>query len=592
LPPYFKFSDKENCLVQRETNLKTPEQLFKEIKKALSFTKASKKDYPLFPTNDDEFNQKYIDFDNNAVKNERLLMRRLIGCISYFGTYFGDKYPSLKVHDPTELPMSDEQYLAYEKERIKEIKRENDAIKFNKRKKDDLFDKKNETYRTFTRMICNFAFPESIERPYPSDTRLFNKELDKTHEDDEDVKVEEDAPKRGRKKKPASDDEENKKKKKKDKYFEDIENARQELRDHPEFLRGNELKKYSPKFAKLLENIDNMDGKILVYSQFRMLEGLGILSLVLEANGWAELKIVKTRAGSGWVMDIPTTNVEEWLKKPKFFQYYTGEENVKMQMNIFNNNDLKTIFENILPETAPEKVKSHFLKGSNMRGELLKLMMITQSGAEGLSLKHVRQVHILEPYWNDVRISQVIGRAVRANSHQELEEHEKNVTVFKYLMMFNKSKKINKTIENQDTKNGLLKTTDQYIYGVAERKKHIIVQIQNYMKTAAVDCRVHKDKHQPSIKCLTFPENLSPCGLSYVWDDAKDETNAEYKQKVKKKVVKVEGKFRKCNIDGTDYAFNLENNIFYDLDKYKEGFLVPRAQLVKLENNKYKFERL
>ena len=37
--------------------------------------------------------------------------------------------------------------------------------------------------------------------------------------------------------------------------------------------------------------------------------------------------------------------------------------------------------------------------------------MITQSGSEGISLKNVRQVHLLEPYWNMIRMDQVIGRA-------------------------------------------------------------------------------------------------------------------------------------------------------------------------------------
>lgn len=596
LPPYFRFQDKSNCLVKRESIEKTPEQLFKELKKTLPFTKdVTKEDYPLFPSKDDDFNAKYIDAEKGNVKNERLMMRRLAGCISYFGTYFGDKYPSQKILEPIELPMSNEQYLVYEKQRLKEIAKEMKAIKFNKKKKDDLFEKKNESYRTFSRMICNFAFPESIVRPYPNDGRLFHNELDKTNEEDEEVqeqKTEAGVPKdKGRKKtKKDGDKDDDEQESKKEKYFADIEKALQDLKDHPEFLRGDELKKYSPKFAKLLENIPKIDGKILVYSQFRMLEGLGIFCLVLEANGWAELKILKKRGG-GMVLDLPKTGIDEWLKKPKFFQYYTGEDNVKMQMNIFNNNDIKTIFENILPEDAPPRVRSHFLNGTNMRGELLKLMMITQSGAEGLSLKHVRQVHVMEPYWNDVRISQVIGRAVRANSHQELEEHEKNVTVYKYLTVFNKGNKgkINKTLENQDK----LKTTDEYIYQVAERKARIIGKLQDLMKASAVDCRVHKEKRGSSIKCLSFPENLSPCSLSYVWEDAKEETNAEYKQKVRTKVVKkVEGRFRQCNIDGSDYAFNLQNNIFYDLDKYQEGFLIPRARLVKLEDGKYRFERL
>ena len=35
----------------------------------------------------------------------------------------------------------------------------------------------------------------------------------------------------------------------------------------------------------------------------------------------------------------------------------------------------------------------------NKYGEYIQIMIITSSGAEGISLSCVRQVHILEPYW-------------------------------------------------------------------------------------------------------------------------------------------------------------------------------------------------
>ena len=41
-------------------------------------------------------------------------------------------------------------------------------------------------------------------------------------------------------------------------------------------------------------------------------------------------------------------------------------------------------------------------------------------------------VHIMEQYWNNVRISQVIGRARRIKSHIYLPEEQRNVSVFNY----------------------------------------------------------------------------------------------------------------------------------------------------------------
>ena len=61
--------------------------------------------------------------------------------------------------------------------------------------------------------------------------------------------------------------------------------------------------------------------------------------------------------------------------------------------------------------------------------------MITASGAEGISLKNCRYVHITEPYWHPVRIDQVIGRARRICSHEHLDPSLRNIKVFLYLMV-------------------------------------------------------------------------------------------------------------------------------------------------------------
>ena len=71
-----------------------------------------------------------------------------------------------------------------------------------------------------------------------------------------------------------------------------------------------------------------------------------------------------------------------------------------------------------------------------MWGNKCLLLMTTQSGAEGISLKFVRQVHIMEPYWNNVRIEQVIGRARRIKSHIELPNKDRNVKIFNYVVKY------------------------------------------------------------------------------------------------------------------------------------------------------------
>jgi hypothetical protein len=190
-------------------------------------------------------------------------------------------------------------------------------------------------------------------------------------------------------------------------------------------------------------------------------------------------------------------------------------------MKLFNNNY----------DDVPEDMKKQIAK-SNLHGEVIKLIMITQSGAEGISLKHVRQVHVVEPYWNEIRVEQVIGRAIRAHSHMELPKEERNVSVYRYIVRMtpNQIKSV-KTIENIDKK----LSTDEYIHDVAQRKATIINQIQHLMKNASVDCQVHRKFHDDTISCMTFPPNKPPNDLSYTLNFEKEELDYAYTQKVKTK---------------------------------------------------------
>ena len=143
-------------------------------------------------------------------------------------------------------------------------------------------------------------------------------------------------------------------------------------------------------------------------------------------------------------------------------------------MSIFNN-DFSTI---------PKNITKFIENKNNLHGDIIKILMITQSGAEGISLKNVRQVHITEPYWNHIRIDQVIGRAVRTCSHNSLPENERNLDVYIYIAVFTDKQKENRTIKTLD-KN---LSTDEVIFNIAERKSTIINSLLSNIKDVAIDC--------------------------------------------------------------------------------------------------------
>jgi hypothetical protein len=196
--------------------------------------------------------------------------------------------------------------------------------------------------------------------------------------------------------------------------------------------------------------------------------------------------------------------------------------------------------------------------------------MITQSGAEGISLKNVRRVLIMEYFWNSVRINQVIGRAVRTCSHEMLPVPERNVQIFTYIMTFTK-KQMDKdfTLRTQDEE----KTTDEYILEIAQRKERIINEFLNMLKTASVDCITHSTQNKPlenGYKCYNWAINIDKNQLAYTEDieDDKKILQDRRMQVLKKNKGVVVSK------DGTKYV--MMNNKLYDYFSYKNaGILLP-----------------
>lgn len=124
-----------------------------------------------------------------------------------------------------------------------------------------------------------------------------------------------------------------------------------------------------------------------------------------------------------------------------------------------------------------DEIRDVFNRVDNLYGDKLKIVLGSPSIKEGVTLKAVRFVHVLEPYWNQSRLEQVVGRASRFCSHIDLPEEERNVKVYVYIAM-HPDQKI---------------TVDQYIRKLSETKNKIIKQFENAVKEAAVDCRLNKN---------------------------------------------------------------------------------------------------
>ena len=224
---------------------------------------------------------------------------------------------------------------------------------------------------------------------------------------------------------------------------------------------GHNIQKLSPKYSLMLQNINNSPGNVFCYSQFRSVEGIEIFARMLDFAGYSR---VNFRNNS---IDLDNGIVKGSMVRYKFNSRWScykvtsiNKTNNTLKLEGIsedvNNKDVHRCHYALWTGTeTPEQrkaIQKLYNSIENMYGQECLILLTTQSGSEGISLLHVRQVHIMEPYWNNVRIDQVVGRARRIKSHVLLPEEDRNVKVFKYIIKFTTQQKDGSWIDNIEHK--------------------------------------------------------------------------------------------------------------------------------------------
>jgi superfamily II DNA or RNA helicase len=461
------------------------------------------------------FNMRFIDPINKSLVNKLRFSRRILGLTSYFRSAQEKLLPRFNPDtdiDDTPLKMSDYQLAIYETARISERSSVTRKPKKNKKGTDvnELYSDNPGTYRVFSRLFCNFVFPEGIVRPDPANiakAKLDVSDVDNLTTNAKQEQVD------GRFDTDDAKKESNAKKAAKIEYNKQINQALRQLKDNSDkFLnmsKSKNLEIYSPKFALILKRLNSPDfrGCHLFYSDFRTIEGVGVFSLVLEAQTqqplWSRFKIAKDYNGT-WKINMTS----EELNK-SCYALYTGTEDAEEKeiiRNIYNSQWNK------VPPTIVEQLQNEGFKDQkNFFGDVIKLLMITSSGSEGIDLKNVQFVHILDPYWHPVRAQQVIGRARRICSHNDLPEKYRRVKVYKYIMTFTddqREHKLNNEFKHDKSKNpetpDRIITTDEYLYEISHTKLKLNTEILNTIKSTAIDCALYKDGRKENIVCYNY----------------------------------------------------------------------------------------
>lgn len=124
----------------------------------------------------------------------------------------------------------------------------------------------------------------------------------------------------------------------------------------------------------------------------------------------------------------------------------------------------------ITGETTQDKISEIANEYNNGK---FKVLLISSAGSESLDLKKTRQIHIMEPHWNESKIIQVIGRAIRYKSHEQLPKKDRNVNIYRWISIF--------------PKNILNESADQYLMRISIKKNDIMNSLLKIIKKSSIE---------------------------------------------------------------------------------------------------------
>ena len=210
------------------------------------------------------------------------------------------------------------------------------------------------------------------------------------------------------------------------------------------------IRQHSPKISEIVESITAAKGMQFVYSRY-VLAGALPICVALELQGWCRVLADGT----------PAPLLKRVLAgKPKHY-YILLTSDDSLSPNFKGLLQYATTFDN------PDQARN---------GTKVKAIIGSQVASEGLDLKCIREIHLLDGWYHLNRTEQIIGRGVRFCSHVLLPPEERNTLIYLHAVSVAE-----------------YETADLYAYRLAVRKAQPIGRVSRLMKINAWDCMLNKE---------------------------------------------------------------------------------------------------
>lgn len=242
------------------------------------------------------------------------------------------------------------------------------------------------------------------------------------------------------------------------------------------------IRTLSAKYATIVDICMNEPGNAFIYGPDIIGSGIATLALCFE--------------GMGFVRYTERTSIFEPKVVGAAKSYCSNAE---------ENSDLRTVriaparrYAFLTNKLQPNQIHSMMEAMNsyeNRHGDYIKVFISSGVGKEGININNVLQIHLAAPEWNESNIYQAMSRGIRATSHDDLLQEERDRIARE------------EPDRDPDTATVAIKVykhvaidqfgygVDKYMYELAERKDRRIRRIFRMMKQCAVGCQVHRARN-------------------------------------------------------------------------------------------------
>jgi hypothetical protein len=288
-----------------------------------------------------------------------------------------------------------------------------------------------------------------------------------------------------------------------------------------DWMNYNNLQKYSPKFKFIIDvllNNQNMAGGGKYCKYFKNKKR----PTCKQTNfGPSSFECSKTpNPSTGYCRIVNKPNKTKKTKKTKHtitnstlqtgiiiiaFQF---NESWKSFVKVLDANGFYNIKKSNKPfmnYVTPDKIDTYLKlirSERNKNGEKIRIALLMPRHLTGLDFKNIRQIHLVETWWNIEFIQQAVGRGFRRNSHVALEPKEQNIIVYQYSTYHD-------TIKNY-------KLTEENKFNKISEKLNKSIQIIKLLKQSAIDCKYQLNNTNDNYNLATikkFPVVIDVLGV-------------------------------------------------------------------------------